>query len=70
MVKFNHDYIGREALEKMTANPSRKKVTLVLNDEDVTHAIGTMFQDGNRAKYIDFPSAGYATLVLATCFIR
>jgi syringate O-demethylase len=62
MVKFDHDYIGREALEKMAANPRRKKVTLVLNDEDVTHAVGTMFQDGNRAKYIDFPSAVYATL--------
>ena len=61
MVKFDHDYTGREALEKLAANPRRKKVTLVLNGEDVTQAIGTMFQDGDRAKYFDFPSAVYST---------
>src|SRR5437868_9403823 len=44
IVKFDHDFIGREALEKMAGKPSRKKVTLALNDEDVTRAIGTMFQ--------------------------
>ena len=61
MVKFDHDYPGREALEKLAANPRRKKVTLVLNGEDVTQAIGTMFQDGDGAKYFDFPSAVYST---------
>lgn len=61
MVKFDHDYIGREALERLAANPRRKKVTLVLNGEDVTQAIGTMFQAGDKAKYFDFPSAVYAT---------
>jgi glycine cleavage system aminomethyltransferase T len=62
IVKFDHDFIGREALEKIAANPKRTKVTLALNDEDVTRALGTMFQKTNRAKYFDFPSAVYATL--------
>jgi glycine cleavage system aminomethyltransferase T len=62
IVKFDHEFIGREALEKMAGKPSRRKVTLALNDEDVTRAIGTMFQKDNRAKYFDFPSAVYATL--------
>ena len=35
-VKFDHDFIGREALEKMAEDPHRKKVTLALDDEDVT----------------------------------
>ena len=61
MVKFDHDFIGREALEEIADNPKRKKVTLALNGEDVTQVIGTMFQDGDRAKYFDFPSAVYAT---------
>ena len=60
-VKFDHDFVGREALEKLALKPSRKKVTLVLNDEDVTRVIGTMFQKDNRAKYFDFPSAVYCT---------
>jgi glycine cleavage system aminomethyltransferase T len=62
IVKFDHDFIGREALEKIAPNPKRKKVTLALNEEDVTHAIGSMFQKTNRAKYFDFPSAVYSTL--------
>jgi len=60
-VKFDHDFVGREALEKMASKPRRKKVTLVLNDEDVTRVIGTMFNQQDRAKYFDFPSAVYST---------
>jgi glycine cleavage system aminomethyltransferase T len=62
MVKFDHDFIGREALEKLAANPPRKKVTLVLNPDDVTRGIRTMFNKDKRTKYFDFPSAVYATL--------
>jgi syringate O-demethylase len=62
IVKFDHDFIGREALEKMGPNSGRQKVTLALNDEDMTRALGTMFQPDHRAKYFDFPSAVYATL--------
>jgi syringate O-demethylase len=62
IVKFDHDFIGREALEKMADRPHRKKVTLALDSDDVTRAINTMFQKDKRAKYFDFPSAVYATL--------
>jgi syringate O-demethylase len=62
MVKFDHDFIGRDALEKIAANPPRKKVTLVLNPDDVTRGIRTMFNKDKRTKYFDFPSAVYATL--------
>ncbi|MGO9991854.1 MAG: syringate O-demethylase [Steroidobacteraceae bacterium] len=59
-VKFDHDFIGRAALEKMAAKSHRKKVTLALDGEDVSRVISSMFQKGSRAKYIDFPSAVYA----------
>jgi glycine cleavage system aminomethyltransferase T len=59
-MKFDHDFIGREALEKMSHGRHRKKVTLALDDEDVTRAIGSTFQKHNRAKFIDWPSAVYA----------
>ena len=62
IVKFDHDFIGREALEKMADKPHRKKVTLALDSNEVTHAINTMFNKKDRAKYFDFPSAVYATL--------
>jgi glycine cleavage system aminomethyltransferase T len=61
VVKFDHDFIGREALEKIAKNPKRTKVTLALNTEDVMKAMGTMFEKGNRAKYFEFPSAVYST---------
>jgi glycine cleavage system aminomethyltransferase T len=60
-IKFDHDFVGREALETIAKDPKRTKVTLVLNEADVLKAIGTMFDADNRAKYIDFPSAVYAT---------
>ena len=61
VVKFDHDFVGREALEKISKNPKRTKVTLALNTDDVMKAMGTMFEKENRAKYFEFPSAVYAT---------
>ncbi len=59
-VKFDHDFIGREALEGMVDDEHRHKVTLAVDDEDVTRTMGTMLQKTDRAKYIDFPSSVYA----------
>ena len=60
-VKFDHDFIGRAALEKMPQ--PRKKVTLVWNGDDVERAMGSLFHDrGDVSKYIDLPLANYATL--------
>ena len=58
-VKFDHDFVGREALEAMAAGEHRQKVTLALDDDDVTETIGTMFGKGDRAKFMDWPSAVY-----------
>ena len=62
VVKFDHDFIGREALEKIAVNPRRTKVTLALNSEDVLKGMGTMFGPHPRTKYFEFPSAVYSTL--------
>jgi vanillate/3-O-methylgallate O-demethylase len=59
-VKFDHDFTGREALEKMEP-AKRQKVTLAWHGEDVTRAMGTMFQPQDRAKYIDLPLSNYST---------
>ena len=60
-VKFDHDFIGREALEAQAAKPQpRKKVTLALDDQDVARTIGSMFQKTGRAKFMDWPSAVYS----------
>ena len=59
-VKFDHDFIGRQALEKMAGKTHRKKVTLALDSDDVLRVIGSMYQKRDRFKYMDFPSAVYA----------
>jgi syringate O-demethylase len=58
-VKFDHDFIGRDALEEIADGEHRQKVTLALDDDDVTGTIGTMFGKGERAKFVDWPSAVY-----------
>ncbi len=64
-VKFDHDFIGRDALEKMATQPQRKKVTLALDDDSVTSAIfaqfGKIVSGGElRPKYMEFPSAVFS----------
>ncbi len=61
-VKFDHDFVGRQPLEKMADNQQRKKVTLVWNREDLKRASGSLFEAGDIAKYIDLPLANYSTL--------
>jgi vanillate/3-O-methylgallate O-demethylase len=60
-VKFDHDFIGRDALEEIADRPARKKVTLVWNGDDVARAMGTLFEKGDAVKYIDLPLSNYAT---------
>jgi glycine cleavage system aminomethyltransferase T len=61
IVNFDHDFIGKEALQNM--EPGRQKVTLVWNADDVARVLRSLFsKDGERAKYFDLPSAVYSTL--------
>jgi len=63
MVKFDHDFIGREALEGIVGKQRRKKVTLVWDGDDMTRVFRTMSdKSGDIAKYIDLPLANYASL--------
>jgi glycine cleavage system aminomethyltransferase T len=59
-VKFDHEFTGRDALSRMAEGAHRRKVTLALDDEDVTRTIGSMFGQPGHAKFIDWPSAVYA----------
>jgi syringate O-demethylase len=59
-VKFDHEFIGRAALERMAQQPQRRKVTLALDNADVARVMSSSFQNGDRAKYLEFPSAVYS----------
>jgi len=60
-VKFDHDFIGREALEKMAGRPQRKKVTFAWNAEDVAKIFASLYEPGDPYKYFDLPLANYAS---------
>jgi vanillate/3-O-methylgallate O-demethylase len=60
-VKFDHDFIGREALEELGDEPKRRKVTFAWNGEDVAAAMGSLFEKGDPVKYIDLPLSNYST---------
>lgn len=61
-VSFDHDFIGREALERMKDQPHRRKVWLDWNKEDTLRIIGSMIGEGERYKYLEVPNSYYAIL--------
>jgi len=61
MVKFDHDFIGREALEKKANEPQRKKVTFAWNAEDVARVMTSILQKGEHYKYIELPLSNYGS---------
>jgi len=63
-VKFDHDFVGREALETMVreGRPQRKKVTFEWNGEDLGDIFASMARrDELPFKYFDTPIANYAS---------
>jgi vanillate/3-O-methylgallate O-demethylase len=61
-VKFDHDFIGREALEKIADKPHRRKVTFAWNPDDVAKVFRSMLEPGaEHYKYIDLPLSNYTS---------
>lgn len=58
-VKFDHDFIGREALERTAESPARRKVTLIWDAADVAEIVESQLTPGTPAKYLEFPKARY-----------
>ena len=61
-VKFDHDFIGRDALEKIDVATQRKKVTLAWNGDDMAKIYASLFDTEADAhyKFFDLPLANYA----------
>jgi vanillate/3-O-methylgallate O-demethylase len=59
-VKFDHDFLGREALERIAGGPHRVKVTLVWNPDDVAAVFRSLCEPGTPAKYLEVPKSRYA----------
>lgn len=59
VIRFDHDFHGRSALEAMDAEALRRKVTLVWDADDVAGVFRSLFEAGTPAKYIEMPKARY-----------
>lgn len=55
IVKFDHEFVGRSALEGMVDQPHRRKVTLLWHPDDVLTIQGRLLGDGPTAMHIDMP---------------
>jgi vanillate/3-O-methylgallate O-demethylase len=61
-VRFDHDYVGRDALELVDPSTQRKKVTLAWNGEDLARVTSSLFDvDGEDYQYFDLPIANYGS---------
>jgi glycine cleavage system aminomethyltransferase T len=56
MIKFDHDFPGRAALEKEVAEPSRQMVTLVWNKDDIVDVYRSQFEPGETYLPMDHPN--------------
>ena len=59
LISFDHDYVGREALEAEMEDPDRKLVSLTWDREDVVDVYASLFEPGDTYKFMDLPRIGW-----------
>ncbi|HEY7075780.1 MAG TPA: aminomethyltransferase family protein, partial [Solirubrobacteraceae bacterium] len=59
-VKFDHDFIGRDALERIEPEAQRRKVTLAWDGEDVAKIFASVLED-ESCQFFDLPIANYGS---------
>ncbi|NDL56440.1 vanillate/3-O-methylgallate O-demethylase [Phytoactinopolyspora mesophila] len=61
-VKFDHDFIGRDALEAIDPETQRRKVTLAWNADDVAKLLASPVDPkGPGYQFFDLPNANYGS---------
>jgi vanillate/3-O-methylgallate O-demethylase len=59
-IRYDHDFIGRSALEEMDVDAQRKKVTFAWHPDDLAAIFASMLnKDELGYKYFDLPLANY-----------
>ncbi|HME45636.1 MAG TPA: hypothetical protein VKF36_21270 [Syntrophorhabdales bacterium] len=54
-IKFDHDFIGRAALEAEVAHPKRTMRTLVWNADDVIDVYASLYHQGEHYRFMEMP---------------
>ncbi len=55
-IKFDHDFVGRGALDAEMASPKRGMVTLEYNKDDLIDIYASMFEPGESYEFMDIPT--------------
>jgi vanillate/3-O-methylgallate O-demethylase len=62
IARFDHDFIGRDALQRIDPETQRRKVTLEWASDEVTEILGSIFApEGEGCQFFDLPNANYAS---------
>jgi vanillate/3-O-methylgallate O-demethylase len=61
IVKFDHDFVGRDALEQLDLPSQRRKVTLAWNAEDTARIWASLVSEEVPYKHLDLPVSNYAS---------
>lgn len=60
-IKFDHEFLGRSALEDEVAHPRRKLMTLEFNSDDLISIYASHFSEGPAYQLFEIPHAPYIT---------
>ena len=60
-VKFDHDFLGRDALAEIDPSAQRRKVTLAWHHEDVAKLLASPVDPGPDLQFFDLPNANYGS---------
>lgn len=60
LIRFDHDFVGRDALEKRQHDTHRRKVSLVIHPEDAAAVYRSQMVLGENGKAMEVPTAHYA----------
>ena len=62
IIKFDHEFVGRAALQANLDQPHRRKVTLLWHPDDVLAVYGRLLGEGPTAMHIDLPVSATARM--------
>ena len=60
LIDFDHDFIGKEALQAEIEDPDRTFVSLRWDEDDVVDVYASWYQEGEPYKYMELPRVGWA----------
>jgi vanillate/3-O-methylgallate O-demethylase len=61
-IKYDHEFIGRAALEAMESKTHRRKITLAWNADDVAEIFASLLDtDSEGYQFFDLPNANYGS---------